>query len=805
MSLKYLAAAALWCGAAWCQPAPLSGFEDKGSFHLYVNEDRIAVLDFEWKRDGSFEGRQTLSLAGQTRVSSIRIEPDSEGRWVRILSESPAAQAAIERSGLDVTRKIKEQTTTFKLQKDVVLYSDNAPALLAFAVRRYDRAGGGKQRFPLFIVPGVVREMEIEWKEAFERTVGGRDLKFDRWICAIQPVELTVWTGPDGRVALVDVPVQKAAFVREGFETLRKPPEADPLLSQPSSAVSEQRGVMAPMRDGVRLSTDIFRPAIREKAPVILVRTPYKKEMSELTGRYYARRGYACAIQDVRGRFASEGKWEPLMSEKKDGYDTVEWLAARPWSNGKVGMIGGSYLGWVQWWAAAERPPHLVTIIPNVAPPDPMYNVPYEYGTFFLMGAMFWAEVVESNATGDLSGVTLSRIAERKYYKDLRALPVIDLDKTVLGGENRSWREWIAHPSNDAYWSRANFFDQLKNMTIPVFHQSGWFDGDGIGTKLNYLRLAEYRRAPQKLVLGPWGHTDTAHRMAGDMDFGPNAIIDLQRMYLRWFDHYLKGADNGVMKEPLVKVFAMGSNKWLEGPVYPLPQTRFEKWYLAGSGPATTSKGDGKLTRAEPPEESAADKFVYDPGDPTPDPRMGDDISHKEEEDTKTWSDADRKKRAEALHETVTQRRKDILVYSSEPFEKPYTFVGPVSAVLYASTTARDTDWHMRLIRINKDGKLLTVGHGKVRARYRNSLVKPELLTPGAVYEYRLDLWHTGLTLQPGERLRIEVASAAFPMFSRNLNTGGHNEMETKFVSAEQSVFHNRRYPSHVILPVIPE
>jgi putative CocE/NonD family hydrolase len=279
-----------------------------------------------------------------------------------------------------------------------------------------------------------------------------------------------------GKLYELDVPAQKAAIVREGYEALRKAPQTDPLLSAPEFEVDLQRAVGVPVRDGLKLSTDVYRPKGVAKAPVILIRTPYKKEMNELQGRYYARRGYVTAIQDCRGRFGSPGIWEPFMNEAKDGYDTVEWLAKEPHSNGKVGMIGGSYVGWVQWWAAGQNPPHLVTIIPNVAPPDPFYNIPYEYGVFFIWGGIWWADVLESNATADLTGVAMSKIGEKKYSKLLRALPVIELDKAVLGKENPYWRRWIQHPTNDAYWQPANFLDRLKDVRIPVFHQSGWFD-----------------------------------------------------------------------------------------------------------------------------------------------------------------------------------------------------------------------------------------------------------------------------------------------------------------------------------------
>jgi hypothetical protein len=465
-------------------------------------------------------------------------------------------------------------------------------------------------------------------------------------------------------------------------------------------------------------------------------------------------------------------------------------------------MIGASYLGWVQWQALSQNPPHLATIIPNVSPPDPFFNFPYEYGVFFIYGGIWWADIVASEATGDLSGVKMSEVFDKKFGKLLRDLPVIDLDHKVLGGENKYWRTWIRNNTNNEYWERASFSESLKDVAIPVFHQSGWFDGDGIGSKLNYAALARHGKSTQKLILGPWGHTDQAQRMLGETDLGPKAAPDLPRMYLRWFDHWLKGIDNGIVDEPLVSLFVMNANKWVHGEKYPLPETRFEKWYLGGGGGANTSKGDGRLTREPPTTESAPDRYTYDPGDPTPHP---DFFEEAEEQERTEQSIEERKRLARMRHERMTDARGDILVYTSEPFEQRYTFAGPISARLYAASSAKDTDWFVRLIEIDSKGELTTLVEGRFRARFRESMRHPKLLEPGQVYEYDIDMWQTGLALEPGSRLRVEIASASFPFFSRNLNTGGHNEMETEFIAAEQTIYHDAAHPSHVLLPMIPE
>jgi putative CocE/NonD family hydrolase len=787
--------------APQARPASLAGLEDSGVFLLYQNEDRVGTITFKWQAGGTLDNEMVISVAGQSTTITQQILVDKDGLWTKMTSNSAQGLVETVREGDTAKITVKGKTQIVKLEPGARLFGNYAPALMSQAVKLYDRAKGGKQEFALLINAGAMMSGSLEYKDTVERSVGGRDLRFSRYLYGLPGVDITVWIGEDGKVYLGDVPAQHAAYVREGYEILRREAGTDPLISQPSFDVKLEQNVAVPMRDGAALSTNIYRPDTAGNSAVILVRTPYKKEMADLQARYYARRGYVFAVQDCRGRFGSSGTWEPFVNEPRDGYDAVEWLARQPWSTGKVGMIGGSYVGWVQWWAARERPPHLVTIIPNVSPPDPFYNMPYEHGAFFTLGAIWWADILESNATADISGAAMGTIGDKKYGQLLKGLPVIDLDKTVLGRENKYWRTWIAHPVNDAYWARANFLDQLREVKLPVFHQSGWYDGDGIGTKLNYLAMKRAGHQDQKVVIGPWGHTDQAARRIGDRDFGPQAIVDLQRDYLRWFDYWLKGVDNGILKEPLVKIFVMGSNKWLEGNVYPLPETQFQKWYLTSGGHANTSKGDGGLRPELPAAASQPDKYAYDPGDPTPMPEF-----YETPADAPAVSDAEEaKKEREAHHENVTQSRQDILVYVTEPLKEALTFAGPVSATIYASSSARDTDWFMSLMEVDQAGKIFPLTSGRVRARFRQSTTTPKLLQPGRVYEYVIDLWQTGITIPAGRRLRVEVASASFPVWSRNLNTGGHNETETKYVVAHQAVYHDARHPSHVLLPVIPK
>ncbi|KAA3607263.1 MAG: CocE/NonD family hydrolase [Planctomycetota bacterium] len=787
-------------GAQEVLPTSMLGLQDSGRFFLYLNEEVIGNYTFDWQESGAFEASRTLEYAGQKVESGLKIEVDDQGYWTRARSQTAFGDAEFRRDGPLAHMNFRDKDRELDLGPGHILYADEAPALLALIPQAYDLEVGGQQDLSTVVMPGGVIDVQVEFIGSSERAVGNRDCVFQKFQIQVATVAMELWFDDQGRLCLCEIPSQQARILREGFEALLVEPEVDGTVSAPEFTVRRRASMNVEMRDGIALSTDLYLPESDTPVPAILIRTPYKKEMLEVEGRFYARRGYAVAIQDVRGRFASGGEWKPFIQEGPDGYDTVEWLAAQDFCNGRVGMLGGSYLGVAQWQAARQRPPHLVTIVPNVSPPDPFYNIPYEYGTFFLLASLWWAEIVDTDATADLSGASFAAIGEKDYLELLKTLPVIDLDKSVLGYENAFWRQWIQHQTQDEYWDGGAFLEYLEEVRLPVFHQSGWFDGDGIGSKLNYLAMRRHGHPHQKLILGPWGHTDKATRFLGGEDFGEQALVDLPREYLRWFDYWLKGRENGVLEEPLVHLFVMGSNEWLYGDQYPLAETQFETWYFDNVRNEGASNGKGGiLSRQKPSQISLPDIYRYDPGDPTPVPEML-KAKHVAEEIRQAWIDAEEEQR----HALVMDHREDVLVYTSPPLQDDLTLAGPLSAVLYASSSAVDTDWFVSLNRVDAEGGIHPLGIGKLRARYRNSIHETELLEPGRVYAFTLDLWQIGIQLKAGERLRVEVTSAYFPAFSRNLNTGGNNEMETQFETASQVIYHDAARPSHIILPVIP-
>jgi hypothetical protein len=540
-------------------------------------------------------------------------------------------------------------------------------------------------------------------------------------------------------------------------------------------AVSEDTLVFMTTRDGARLASYVARPVAAGPFGIVLQRTPYTRILHS-AGAYWAGRGYIFVAQHVRGRDASDGAdFGDYDTDVRDGYDAVEWAAKLPGANGRVGLIGHSDEGRLAWYAAVSAPPHLAAIAPTAATGDPWRIVPYEDMVFSPINVA-WACLMRAR--------TLQNIDDLDVGPALMHLPLLDLPQQLGCGQVALWDRWIAHPSLDGYWRAHAVTTNIASVRAPVLQISGWYD-DSRGP-IDYTNaLNRVRGHPLvRLVMGPGAHKGVDY-VAGD--FGPESRLDMRRLQLRWFDHYLLGKENGVDREPPVDIFVIGDNHWRTEPAWPLARATATKWYLTSSGRANTSGGDGVLDTL-PPSGAVADTFTYDPANPTPFL-----IDSRELETSLNENFAD-----------LDASRRDLLVFSSQPLTKPIEVTGPMAATLWAATDAKDTDWDVMLLDVAPDGRAERVQDGVARARFRRGFDREVALVPGQVERYDIDLWFTSRVFQPGHRIRVAISSALFPKYDRNLNTGKNNERDSAFVVAHQRIVHDAEHPSHVTLPIIP-
>ncbi|MFL5806926.1 MAG: CocE/NonD family hydrolase [Roseiflexaceae bacterium] len=551
--------------------------------------------------------------------------------------------------------------------------------------------------------------------------------------------------------------------------------------TQPAHEVWIDFDRRVPMRDGVTLSADVYRPQGDGHHPVILHRTPYlKTSQSALDqARYFAERGYAYVWMDVRGRGDSDGAFVPYRNDGRDGYDAIEWCAAQPWSDGNIGTIGGSYGGRIQWLAALEQPPHLRTMIVSVTPSDPFVEWPT--GTPGPMH-MCWIHMTSGRALQNTAAVDWMAVYEH--------LPLLTMDERA-GRYSQQWREDLAHEQLDDYWRVIAYQDKFERVAVPVLHISGWYDDELIGTPLNYIGMVAQAatpaaRAGQKLLIGPWGHQANKTAKIGEVDFGPDALIDLNGYQLRWFDRWLKGADNSVDREPPVRIFIMGENRWRDEHEWPPARAQQTSFYLHSGGRANSRFGDGMLSTAAPGAEPP-DGYAYDPARPTP-----------------FITDAVSNQIGGPDDYAAIQRRDDVLVYATAPLEQDVEVAGPVRVELYAGSSAPDTDFMAMLLDIHPSGFAQRLCDGMVRARFRDGMDRPTPIEPGHVYRYAIDCWSTAQLFRKGHRIAVQIASSAFPKYERNLNTGESLATGTRMAVAEQRIYHDAAHPSRIVLPIIP-
>jgi putative CocE/NonD family hydrolase len=545
-------------------------------------------------------------------------------------------------------------------------------------------------------------------------------------------------------------------------------------VSDSSYAVSEDTLVFMTTRDGAKLASYIARPVGEGPFGVVLQRTPYTRILHP-AGKFWASRGYIFVAQHVRGRDVSDGKdFGDYDTDVKDGYDAVEWAATLPGANGKVGMIGHSDEGRLAWYAAVSAPPHLAALAPSAATGDPWRIVPYEDMVLSPINVA-WACLMRSR--------TLENISDLDIGSALLHLPLSELPQQLGCGDVPLWNRWLAHPTLDAYWRAHAVTTNIAKVKAPVLQISGWYD-DSRGP-IDYTNaLSQVKGHPyMRLVMGPGAHKGVDY-VSGD--FGPQSRVDTRRLQLRWFDHFLLGHNNRVDHEKPVDIFVFGDNVWRQEDAWPLERAIPTNWYVTSNGHANTSMGDGVLDTM-PPTGAATDTFTYDPAKPTP------FLIDSRELETSLNED----------YTALNKERRDALVFTSRPLTKAVEVTGQMSATLWASTDAKDTDWIVMLLDVFPDGHAERVQDGIARARFRKGWDKEVMLTPGSVEKYDIDLWFTARVFKPGHRLRVSISSALFPKYDRNLNTGGNNETGTTFLVAHQTLVHDKEHPSHVVLPLV--
>ncbi|MGA8593470.1 MAG: CocE/NonD family hydrolase [Bryobacteraceae bacterium] len=543
----------------------------------------------------------------------------------------------------------------------------------------------------------------------------------------------------------------------------------------------EFENVRIPMRDGVILRADVYVPPGSGRWPAILIRTPYNRHSDTTRGyRVFTEHGYAVVTEDVRGRNGSDGTFGSIEQEGPDGNDTINWIAAQPWSNGRVGMAGASYVGIVQWRAAVQHNPHLLAIFPLVSGDDEYMDRYYSPGgALQLAHRLVWLS----------ENLTPRGLPRPPFAVYIRHLPLGTSDVAATTLKLEMWRVPLNHPSYDRFWLALSVRNQLPEVTAAVSSMGGWFD-DYVESDLDAFSHLAKRGMPIETWIGPWSHTLT--RKYSTVDFGPMAMPHVRALQLAWFDRFLKVPVSASSQAPLplLHIFVMGSNVWRDEHEWPLARTRYTPFYLESGGRANTASGDGELTSrfrsGEPP-----DRFIYDPSNPVP--TTGGAVCCNP-----------RLLPAGPLDQSAVERRNDVLVYTSPPLRDDLEVTGPVGVTIYVATSASDTDFTAKLVDVFPDGRPLLVTDGIARLRYRVSLARPVFVKRNVPYQIHIDAGVTSWVFAEGHRIRLEISSSNFPRYDRNLNSSRPNASESKITVAMQTVMHDQRYPSVVVLPVIP-
>ncbi len=534
--------------------------------------------------------------------------------------------------------------------------------------------------------------------------------------------------------------------------------------------------VRIPMRDGVTLSTNIYRPSEVGAFPVVLVRSPYGKGGADnRQALNFLKQGYAYVVQDCRGRFTSQGTWDPFLFETQDGKDCLVWITKQTWCNGKIAMSGGSYVGFTQWLAALNAPSSLKLIMPAVSPGDFYADCAYRGGVFRLSLCGVWG--ANMSAPPGTNPFTVN------WKEALYALPLASFPEKA-GWAVPYFSKWIRTPERKGFWLKATVTGRYEKIKAATVGLSGWYDifPEALFNNLNgMLKQGGYH----KVIMGPWAHGINRQKV-GARDFGPQARINMGKLQFSLLDHFLKGGERPDYAP--VRIFVMGKNMWRDEEGWPLARAEQVKYFFRSSGDAGTTFNGRLDTVQETGEAAVSDTFTYDPEDPTPTTGGGNLFPLYG---------------IGPMDQSKVEKRSDVLVYTTGPLKEDLEVTGPVTVVLYASTTARDTDFTAKLVDVFPNGQAYNLCDGIIRARFRNGPHNPALIEPGTIHRYTIDAGITSNVFLKGHAIRIEISSSNFPRFARNLNTGGVIADEKQPVKAGQTVYHSKQHPTHVLLPVV--
>ena len=536
------------------------------------------------------------------------------------------------------------------------------------------------------------------------------------------------------------------------------------------------------MRDGIKLATDVYRDDSVATAPVVLMRTPYDRTKAKGNAERFAKAGYIAVIQDCRGTRASEGVMAPYNNEGQDGYDTIEWITRQPWCSGRIGMMGGSYVGAVQWQAAVEHPPGLSAIAPQATWSS-------FYRNLYLGGA-----VRLSLIAGWIAGNTAK--PEGAKPADMNAalmhLPLSGVDEAI--GWPMPWLDaFLTHPEPNGFWNRLDLTSRLPELTLPALHVVGYYDFFSRESVGNFMIMRNQARDhatrnQQRLILGPWDHGTVGKTKVAEVEFGPEASADTAALQMDWFDRHLKQDAAARSKAfPPVRFFSMGDNVWHEAQSWPPEGFSETSFYLHSDGKANTRQGGGRLNREAPTREEPADSFRADPANPVP----ACPITETRPMKAAVWGPVD---------QTQNENRDDVLVYTSDELQEPLSFAGNLEAKLHVSADTPDADWAVKIVDVRPDGFAQNLAAGILRGRYRDSLLTPRPLKSGEVVEITVDLGPCAATLAKGHRLRVDVCGSLFPLYDRNPNTGEGPFGGRTAVSTE-TVHHKPGALSRIVLP----